>query len=67
MPQLDLFTGIQQFAWVSVTLFIFFIFTRFYIIFRITMNSRLKEAYKKHVLIKLTSELLKQKRLKYYL
>jgi hypothetical protein len=67
MPQLDLFTGIQQFAWVSITLFIFFMFTRFYLIFRISMNARLYENYKKHVTHKLTRELLKQKQLKYYI
>jgi hypothetical protein len=67
MPQLDLFIGIQQFAWVSIMLFIFFIFTRFYIIVRISINAKLYEYYKKDVLHKLVSELLKQKKLKYYI
>jgi hypothetical protein len=66
MPQLDLFIGIQQFAWVSIMLFIFFIFTRFYIVVRISMNAEIKHSYKKIVLNKLTSELLKQKQLKYF-
>jgi hypothetical protein len=67
MPQLDLFIGIQQFAWVSIMLFIFFIFTRFYIIFRISMNAQLLEWYKKDVMNKLACELLNQRQLKYYI
>jgi hypothetical protein len=67
MPQLDLFIGIQQFAWVSIMLFIFFMFIRFYVLFRISMHARLYQHYKNHVAKKLTCELLKQKRLKYYI
>jgi hypothetical protein len=67
MPQLDLFIGIQQFAWVSIMLFIFYMFTRFYILYRITMNDRLYELYKIDVAQKYTRELLIQKELKYYI